>query len=65
MSAPETHTHKEVKAHRPVVRIIRGGMAFAAVLFVGLVLWLVSQGQEPREVDTQIDARTGEVIENE
>lgn len=62
MSAPETHTHNEVKAHRPVIKILLGGMVFAAVLLVALVLWLASQGQEPRDVETQIDARTGERV---
>lgn len=62
MSAPETHTDKEVKAHRPVIKILLGGMAFAAVLLVALVLWLASQGQEPRDVETQIDSRTGERV---
>lgn len=62
MSAPETNTPEEQKAHQPVITILRAGMVFAAVLFIGLVLWLVANGQEPRDVETQIDGRTGEEV---
>lgn len=65
MSAPETHTTEEQQAHKPVITIMRAGMVFGAAMMIGLFVWLVANGQEPREVDTQIDARTGERIEND
>jgi len=62
MSAPDTNVEKQKEKHKTALMGIRGVMVFAAVLLLGLVLWLSYQGQEPRDVDTKIDGRTGEEV---
>jgi len=62
MSAPDTNVEKQEEKHKTALLGIRGAMIFAAVLLLGLVLWLSYQGQEPRDLDTKIDGRTGEEV---
>lgn len=62
MSAPDTDLEKQKKKHKTALLGIRGVMAFAAILLLGLIIWLSYQGQEPRNPETKIDGRTGEEV---
>ncbi|WP_135501528.1 hypothetical protein [Roseovarius aestuariivivens] len=59
MSAPDTNTQTELHRHKPVISMLRAVMAFAAVLFLGLIIWTFAKGQEPRDAAVKIDGRTG------
>jgi len=62
MSAPDTNVEKQQQDHKPALLGIRGAMLAAGALMLGLVLWIASQGQEPRDPETKIDGRTGEEV---
>ena len=62
MSAPDTNVEKQKQEHKPALLGIRGAMWTAGALMVGLLLWTASQGQEPRNLETKIDGRTGEEV---
>lgn len=46
MSAPDTNTEKEEKRHRPALLGIRASMVYAAILLVGLVIWMTVSSDE-------------------
>ena len=54
MSAPKTNIEKQKKRHKGPLFGIKGVMIFAAVLLAGLLIWLVYEGNEPRESDAAI-----------
>lgn len=62
MSAPDTNVEKQKEEHKPALFGIRGSMWAAGALMLGLILWIASQGQEPRDPETKIDGRTGEEV---
>jgi hypothetical protein len=62
MSAPDTDVEKQKQRHRPALLGIGGVMLFGGALLVGLIVWVVAQGQEPVEPEVRIDGRTGEEV---
>ena len=65
MSAPDTNVEKQQKQHRPAILGIKAAVAFALTLLAVLIVWTFVQGQEIEPSETQIDGRTGEVVETE
>ena len=66
MSAPDTDTEKQEKAHRAPLRLgimlpVLFALTLLAVLFVAMFLG----GDDPEGAETQVDARTGDVVEGE
>ena len=59
MSAPDTNIDKQTKRHKPARFGIGGVLAFAAVLFAGLLIWVFATGDEPEGAAVQTDGRTG------
>jgi len=62
MSAPDTDVEKQKQQHKPALLGIRGVMLTAGALLVGLIVWVVAQGQEPVDPEVKIDGRTGEEV---
>lgn len=66
MSAPDTNTEKQEKAHRFPLRMgIALPVLFALVL---LLVFFVTQflgGSDPEGADARVDSRTDEVVETE
>ncbi|SFE61849.1 hypothetical protein [Roseivivax sediminis] len=46
MSAPDTNTEKEEKRHRPALLGIRASLIYAAILLLGLIVWVFASGEE-------------------
>ncbi|SDI15557.1 hypothetical protein [Lutimaribacter saemankumensis] len=65
MSAPDTNVEKEEQKHKPALLGIKGAIAFAAVLLVLFVGWVIVNGQSPETPDTRIDGRTGEEVQTD
>lgn len=65
MSAPETNVEKQEKRHKPALIGMGAAVVWAGVLLVGLILWIVYQGNEPEGAEAQIDGRTGEITVTE
>ena len=64
MSAPDTDTEKQAKAHRGPLRLgIMLPVLFALVLLLVLFVTVFLRGDNPEGADQQIDARTGDVVE--
>jgi len=62
MSAPDTDVEEEKRKHKPALIGLRGAMILGAALLVGLIVWVVAQGQEPVAPEVRIDGRTGEEV---
>ena len=58
MSAPETNVKKQERRHKVPLMGMVWSIVWAAVLFVGLILWLSLRGNEPGN-DTPIEAEGG------
>ena len=65
MSAPDTNIEKQNKRHRPSLIGIGAVVAFAGVLLIALIVYVVDRGGVPQGAEVQIDGRTGEIIENQ
>lgn len=62
MSAPDTNTEKQEKAHKAPLRIgILLPLAFVATIAVITFLVIMLRGQSPEGADARVDSRTGEV----
>jgi hypothetical protein len=61
MSAPKTNIEVQKKRHWGPLLGIAVVLIFAAIITAWFMGWLAVTGDEPRDVDTQIDGRTGEV----
>jgi hypothetical protein len=59
MSAPKTDLEKQEKQHKVPLVGMGIAVAFALVLFVGLIIWMSANGNTPENADEQIDGRTG------
>lgn len=74
MLTPNTGTHDvsppdecrdPLKNHRPALGGMKFAVGAAVVLLVALVIWLVVAGNVQDGAETQIDGRTGEVLQAE
>lgn len=65
MSAPDTNLEKQKRRHKGPLGGIRLALLFAALLFVGFLIWTFAQGDEPEGADAQVDGRTGEISATE
>ncbi len=65
MSPPDTDLEKQERRHKGPLGGMAAAMIFAAVLLVGLVLYLAYAGNEPGEPEEHIDSRTGQEVEAE
>lgn len=63
MSSPDTNLEKQKRRHAAPLRGIIAAVGFAVALLAGLLIWTVSDGGEPEGADTQVDGRTGTVVE--
>ncbi|WP_150297131.1 hypothetical protein [Salipiger aestuarii] len=63
MSAPDTDIDKQEKRHRAPLWGMWGGLGLVAILFLGWLLWTVSQGSEPETPVERMDDFTGQVEE--
>lgn len=61
MSAPDTNTQKQAEKHRGPLTGMLMMVIWAAVLLVGLLIYLSVRGGTPEGADAQIDTRTGTV----
>ncbi|WP_424966790.1 MULTISPECIES: hypothetical protein [unclassified Dinoroseobacter] len=64
MSAPNTNLETQRKRHIGPLVGIALAVGFAAFLFLAYLFFLADEGTPPVEPETQIDGRTGAVIEN-
>lgn len=63
MSAPNTNTETQVKRHKgPLWGMALVGL-FVAGMFLALAAWVADDGGVPEGAETQIDGRTGAVVE--
>ena len=65
MSAPDTNVKSEEKKHTASLLGIKAVMVYVAILLVGFVAWTFIQSDGPEGAETQIDGRTGAVVETE
>ncbi len=63
MSAPNTNIEKQERRHKPSLLGIALSVGIAAILLLAFIVYVFLNGQEPGTADTQIDGRTGEVVE--
>lgn len=62
MSAPDTDTEKQEKAHRGPLRLgIMLPILFAVTLLAVLIVAVFLGGEEPEGAEEQVDTATGEV----
>ncbi len=61
MSAPKTNIEVQKKRHWGPLLGIAVVLLFAALITAWFMGWLAVTGDTPRDVNTQIDGRTGEV----
>ena len=66
MSAPDTNTEKQEKAHKAPLRIgILLPLAFVALIAVIGLLAMFMGGDAPEGAETQVDGRTGDASQTE
>ncbi|PRY95551.1 hypothetical protein BCF33_1172 [Hasllibacter halocynthiae] len=65
MSAPDTNVEKQEKKHKSALGGMGVAVLFAVVLLVGLVAFVIINGNDPEGSDAVVDGRTGEVIVTE
>lgn len=65
MSAPDTDVEKQGKRHKPSLIGMAVVVAFALALLAALLIFVVDRGGVPEGAETQIDSRTGEVVEGD
>lgn len=63
MSAPDTNIKKQEENHKGSLIGMKAVLIFAGVLLVGLLVWVVANGNEPAGAAVQVDGRTGAEIE--
>lgn len=63
MSAPNTDVEKQEKRHKPALIGMGAAVAWSVVLLIGLITWVVWQGNEPEGAEAVVDGRTGAVEE--
>lgn len=61
MSAPDTNTKKEKKAHKTPLAGMLGVVVFALVLLLGLAVWLSYAGNNPGSGSGVVDGISTEV----
>lgn len=65
MSAPNTNVEKQERNHRPALGGMGIAAAFAALLFVGWILWVFAYGNNPGESDAERVVPGAEVVETD
>ncbi len=65
MSAPDTNTERQKRRHRPALMGIGTAGAVAVVLLAGLLVYITVTADAPEGAETQIDGRTGAVVDTD
>lgn len=63
MSAPQTNIEKQERRHRPALGGMTIAVGFAALLFVGWILWVFAAGNTPGESDAERVVPGAEAVE--
>ena len=64
MSAPNTNIEKQAKKHKGPLIGMAAALIWGGVLLSALIVWTVYKGGSPEGAETQIDGRTGAVVES-
>ena len=59
MSAPDTNVEKQVKRHNTPLTGMAVAGGFAAILLLGLLIWLSANGNTPEETGPQVEVTPG------
>ncbi len=65
MSAPQTNIEKQERRHRPALGGMTIAVGFAALLFVGWILWVFAAGNTPGESDAERVVPGAEAVETQ
>lgn len=60
MSAPDTNTEKQEREHKPSLLGIRGAMIWGALCIVGLIFYVVMNGDDPTADDVTNTDQAGD-----
>lgn len=63
MSAPQTNIEKQERRHRPALGGMTIAAGFAALLFVGWILWVFAAGNTPGESEAERVVPGAEAVE--